>query len=147
MAAGACINDLEQSLDRTWVGRSFETGQVTKFNTLDDYKTYTRSLEQQGRYCPDTEAKYTQGYKPGKNTTASGFLQFQARDPVTQAKYSAMSPEWEGIESSEAAIARGDYDLDRAERTRQDLRAKKPQPVVQLPQAPPKEPERNCSIQ
>ena len=147
MAAGACINDLEQSLDRTWVGRSFKTGETVKFNTLDDYNRYTKSLERQGIYCPDTEAKYTQGYKPGKNMTASGFLEFQVRDPVTQSKYSAMSPGWEGVESSETAIARGDYDLDRAEKTRQDLRAKGPQPVLQMPQGPQPEPQWNCSIQ
>lgn len=146
MAAGACINDLEQNLDRTWVGRSFKTGETVKFNTLDDYKRYTKSLERQGTYCPETEAKYTQGYKPGKSTQSSGFLEFQVRDPVTQSKYSAMSSTWEGVESSETAIARGDYDLDRAEKTREDLRAKKPQPVLQMPQGPP-EPQWNCSIQ
>lgn len=142
MAAGACITDLEQQLDRSWVGRSVRTGQTRKFQTLDDYNRYLKSLEVQGTYCPDVEAKYTQAYKPGTNTTSSGFLEFQARDPVSQAKYSAMSSSWEGIESSEAAIARGVYDLDKAEKNRQDLRAKKPQPVLQAP-----EPQWNCSIQ
>ena len=55
-----------------------------------------------------------------------------------------MSPSWEGIESSEKAIAQGVYDLDKAEKNREDLRAKKPQPVLQMPVA---EPEWNCSIQ
>ena len=142
MASGACITDLEQQLDRSWVGRSIRTGQTRKFQTLDDYNRYVKSLETQGTYCPEVEAKYTQAYKPGTNTTPTGFLEFQQRDPVSQAKYSAMSPSWEGIESSEAAIARGVYDLDKAEKTRQDLRAKKPQP---MPQAP--EPQWNCSIQ
>jgi hypothetical protein len=142
MAAGACITDLEQQLDRSWVGRSVRTGQTRKFQTLDDYNRYLKSLEVQGTYCPDVEAKYTQAYKPGTNTTPTGFLEFQQRDPVSQAKYSAMSPGWEGIESSEAAIARGVYDLDMAEKNRQDLRAKKPQPVLQAP-----EPQWNCAIQ
>ena len=146
MAAGACITDLEQNLDRSWSARSIKTGDVKKFSTLDDYKQYTKSLEKQGVYCPETEAKYTQGYKPGKNTSSSGFLEFQERDPVTQSKYSAMSPSWEGVDSSETAIARGDYDLDKAEKNREDLRAKKPQPVLQMPQGP-QEPEWNCSIQ
>ena len=143
MAAGACITDLEQQLDRTWSGRAVKTGETKKFNTLDDYKQYTKSLEQQGTYCPNVEAKYMAQYTPGKNTTPSGFLEFQPRDPVAQAKYSAMSSSWEGIESSEAAIARGDYDLDRAEKNRQDLRSKRPQP--QMPQ--PVETSWNCSIQ
>lgn len=146
MAAGACITDLEQQLDRSWSGRMVNTGATRKFTTLDDYKRYTKSLETQGTYCPDVEAKYTDAYKPGTNTTRSGFLEFQARDPVAQSKYSAMSSSWEGIESSEAAIARGDYDLDQADKNRQDLRAKRPQPVLQMPQAPP-EPQWNCSIQ
>ena len=142
MAAAACITDLEQNLDRSWVGRSVRTGETRKFNTLDDYNRYVKSLETQGTYCPEVEAKYTQAYKPGTNTTHTGFLEFQQRDPVSQARYSAMSPSWEGIESSEAAIARGVYDLDMAEKNRQDLRAKRPQP---MPQAP--EPQWNCAIQ
>lgn len=146
MAGPACITDLEQQLDRSWSGRIVKTGETKKFNTLDDYNRYVKSLETQGTYCPEVEAKYTQAYKPGVNTNYSGFLEFQARDPIAQSKYSAMSPSWEGIESSEAAIARGEYDLDRAEKTRQDLRAKRPQPVLQMPKAAP-EPEWNCSIQ
>ncbi len=142
MAAGACITDLEQQLDRSWSGRSVKTGETKKFNTLDDYTQYVKSLEKQGTYCAEVEPKYTAAYKPGQNTVPTGFLEFQPRDPIAQAKYSAMSSSWEGIESSEAAIARGDYDLDRAERTRQDLRSKRPQTV---PAAP--EPTWNCSIQ
>ena len=144
MAAAACITDLEQQLDRSWSGRIVKTGETKKFTTLDDYQRYLKSLESQGTYCPEVEAKYTQAYKPGTNTTPSGFLEFQARDPVSQSKYSAMSPSWEGIESSETAIASGIYDLDKAEKNREDLRAKKPQPVLQMPTT---EPEWNCSIQ
>jgi hypothetical protein len=147
MAAGTCVTDLEQQLDRSWSGRVVKTGETKKFNTLDDYKRYLKSLETQGTYCPEVEAKYTEQYKPGKNTTPSGFLEFQPRDPVKQSKYSAMSSSWEGIDSSEAAIARGDYDLDQAEKNREDLRAKRPQPVLQMPQAPQEEPQWNCSIQ
>lgn len=76
------------------------------------------------------------------------FKEFQPRDPVAQAKYSAMSPTWEGVESSEAAVARGDYALDTAEKNRQDLRAKAPQKQMPLIQPQP-EPQSswNCSIQ
>lgn len=143
MAAPACITDLEQQLDRSWSGRAVKTGETKKFNTLDDYNRYVKSLETQGTYCAPVDPKYTAAYKPGTNTIPTGFLEFQPRDPVAQAKYSAMSPTWEGIASSESAIARGDYDLDRAEKTRQDLRAKRPQPVLPMPQ----EPTWNCSIQ
>jgi hypothetical protein len=61
----------------------------------------------------------------------TGFLEFKPRDPVAQAKYSAMSPTWEGIESSNKAIASGVYDLDMAEKTRKNLRDKIPD--VKLP--------------
>jgi hypothetical protein len=90
------------------------------------YKDYTKSLE-----------------KNLTSTIPTGFLEFKPRDPVAQAKYSATSPSWEGIQSSEAAIARGEYDLDRAEKTREDLRAKKPQP--KLPE--PVKPVETCSVQ
>lgn len=139
----ACVTNLEQNLDRTWSGRVIKTGEVKKFNTLNDYKQYTKSLEQQGTYCANVEAKYVAKFTPGKNTTPTGFLEFQPRDPEAQAKYSAMSSSWEGIQSSEAAIARGDYDLDRAEKNRQDLRSK--QPKLEMPQAV--ETSWNCSIQ
>jgi hypothetical protein len=145
MANAACVTDLEQQLDRSWSGRVVKTGETKKFNTLDDYNRYIKSLQTQGTYCPEVEAKYVQQYTTGKNTTPTGFLEFQPRDPDAQAKYSAMSSSWEGIESSEAAIARGDYDLDRAEKNRQDLRAKRPQPVLQVPTPP--ETSWNCSIQ
>lgn len=144
MAALSCVTDLEQQLDRSWSGRVVKTGETKKFTTLDDYKRYTKSLEQQGTYCPNVEAKYVAEFTPSKNTTRTGLLEFQPRDPTKQAKYSAMSPSWEGIESSEAAIARGDYDLDRAEKIRQDLRSKQPQ-MATLPQ--PVETSWNCSIQ
>jgi hypothetical protein len=91
---------------------------------IPGYQHYTQALE-------------TQSQPP------TGFMEFQPRDPAKQAKYSAMSATWEGEASSEAAIARGDYDLDRAEKNREDLRAKKPQPKLQMPSAP----EWNCSIQ
>lgn len=144
MASGACIGDLEQQLDRTWTGVSLRTGESRKFQTLDDYNRYVKSLETQGTYCPEIEAKYTGAYKPGGQTVTSGFLEFQPRDPASQAKYSAMSSSWEGVESSDSAIAKGVYDLDRAEKNRGDLRAKKPQPVLEMPNV---EPEWNCSIQ
>jgi hypothetical protein len=139
----ACITQLQQKVDRSWEGHSVKTGQVRPFKTLDDYEQYTKALAAQGTHCPSIDPIYTQGYTPGKNTTSSGFLEFQVRDPQAQTKYSAMSSSWEGIQSSEAAIARGDYDLDRAAKTRQELRGK--QLKVETPQGP--ETSWNCSVQ
>lgn len=84
---------------------------------LPDYENYLKALrgEKVGT-VPNTM------YNTKKNTTPSGFLEFKARDEVTQAKYDALSPAWEGVESSEKAIAQGYYDLDRAEKNRQELR-------------------------
>lgn len=65
-------------------------------------------------------------YNTKRNTTETGFKEFTPRDEVGQAKYDALSPTWEGIESSEKAIARGDYDLDRAEKNRAELRKQTP---------------------
>lgn len=48
-------------------------------------------------------------------TQDTGFLEFKPRDIQTQVKYDAMSPVWEGIESTNKAIARGDYALDSAD--------------------------------
>jgi hypothetical protein len=81
---------------------------------------------------------------PG-NAQRGPFMEFKARDPVAQAKYSAMSGKWEGIESSEAAIARGDYNLDFASQPREDTKAKKPQPKLEMPKPTPSA--WNCSIQ
>jgi hypothetical protein len=83
-----------------------ELDEKVKVQPLNDYQKYVAAL---------------------KNTTPTGFLEFKPRDEAAQAKYSAMSSSWEGIESSVAAIARGEYALDAAEPER--LReAKKPQP-------------------
>jgi hypothetical protein len=141
----ACITSLEQNLDQSWSGRAIRSGDVRKFKTLDDYEQYTRSLQDQGRYCAEAEKHYMPQYKPGTNTVSTGFMEFAPRDPVAQAKYSAMSPTWQGIDSSEAAIARGDYDLDAAEKNREDLRAKKAPPKLEMPHVT--ETAWNCSIQ
>ena len=55
-------------------------------------------------------------------TTPTGFLEFKPRDMETQKKYDAMSPAWEGVESSMKAVEKGVYALDSAEATRQELR-------------------------
>jgi hypothetical protein len=39
------------------------------------------------------------------NTTSSGFIEWKAKDPKTQAKYDAMSDSWQGVKASESASA------------------------------------------
>jgi hypothetical protein len=120
----ACINALEQDTTKDqWVGTSIKTGETKVFNSLDDYKQYVKNLEVQGTYCAEIDPIYNIKYTAGKNTTETGFLEFKPRDPVAQAKYDALSPTWEGVASSDAAIARGEYSLDAAEKTRKELRA------------------------
>jgi hypothetical protein len=143
----ACLRSLEQtSIDGTWVGRELRTNREMKFVTLADYQQYTKSLEAQGKYCAPLTPIYNTQYVKGESQQSTGFMEFTPRDPEKNAKYSAMSPAWEGVSSSEAAIARGDYDLDSAEKTRQDLRAKKPQPKLLMP-GEGDESGWNCSIQ
>jgi hypothetical protein len=55
-------------------------------------------------------------------TTPTGFLEFKPRDMEIQKKYDAMSPNWEGVESSMKAVDQGVYSLDSAEANRQELR-------------------------
>lgn len=145
----ACITSLEQtSIDGTWVGRDIRTNREMKFKTLEDYRRYTAGLEAQGKYCAPVTPIYNTQYVPGEQRAETGFMEFLVRDPEKQAKYSAMSPGWEGVASSEAAIARGDYDLDRAEKDREDLRAKRPQPKLLMPgEGQSQSPWGNCSIQ
>lgn len=121
----ACITSLEQNTQNgTWTGLSLKSGEKRTFKTLGDYDQYVKSLESSGTYCPRPELVYNIPYtKPPPGYEHTGFLQFAPRDPVKQAKYSAMSPAWEGVASSEAAVARGDYSLDSAEATRRELRA------------------------
>ena len=145
----ACITSLEQnSLDGKWVGKDIRTNRAYPFSTLADFRQYTKSLEDQGTYCAPVTPVYNTQYTPGENPQQTGFMEFQPRNPGNQAKHSAMSPTWEGIASSEAAIARGDYDLDMAEKNRSDLRAKGAQPKLKMPGEEPKAaPAWNCSIQ
>lgn len=120
----ACINYLDQNGDTgVWTGVERSTGKARTFNTLEDYKQYTKSLEAQGTYCGEVQPQYAEAWKPGQNTTPTGFLEFRPRDPKTQAKYDALSKTWEGVASSEKAVADGLYSLDSAEATRQELRA------------------------
>jgi hypothetical protein len=97
-----------------------ELDEKVKVQPLDDYQKYVGAL---------------------KNTTPTGFLEFKPRDAAAQAKYSAMSSSWEGIESTNAAIARGEFALDAAEPGR--LKPSQPPPQPQ----PEPRPSSSCVIQ
>lgn len=99
----------------------------------------------QAHYKGYVDALSSVDHATGENQRGP-FMEFKPRDPVTQAKQSAMSHSWEGVKSSEASIARGDYDLDFASKPREDMKAKRPQPKLLMPGegAPPAW---NCSIQ
>ncbi len=56
------------------------------------------------------------------STTPTGFLEFKPRDMETQKKYDAMSPAWEGVDSSMKAVQQGVYALDSAETTKREAR-------------------------
>jgi hypothetical protein len=62
------------------------------------------------------------------STTPTGFMEFKPRDMETQRKYDAMSPDWEGVDSSMKAVEQGVYSLDSAEALRQELRETVPTP-------------------
>lgn len=81
-----------------------------------NYKDYVVALDQQSK--PSTSYN-------AQTTTRSGFLEFKPRDMETQKKYDAMSPAWEGVESSMKAVERGEYSLDSAEKNRLELRKQK----------------------
>jgi len=104
-----------------------QTAQPVKPNdarTLSQYAEYTHSL--------------------AVHTPASGFKEFSPRDPVTQAKYDAMESSWQGVESSDKAIAQGNYKLDYAS----DDRGSKPnKPLVLPPAAPPPKESWFCVVQ
>jgi hypothetical protein len=129
----ACITALQENAETgKWAGFAINQGETKTFNTLDDYKAYTKALENEGTYCPEAQPQYATKYNKVPSNQESGFLQFRPRDTATQNKYDAMSPSWEGVASSDAAIARGDYSLDSAEANRDYLR-KNPQPKMKMP--------------
>ena len=89
---------------------------------LTQYKEYSRALAVQ--------------------TPSTGFKEFTPRDPDTQAKYDAMQATWQGVESSDKAIAAGLYKLDYAS----DDRGSKPKKTPILPPPEPKD-EWFCVVQ
>jgi len=79
-------------------------------------------------------------------TPATGFKEFSPRDPDTQSKYDAMQSSWQGVESSDKAIASGVYALDYAS---DDRSARIHKPLIMPPAAPPPKKEQGwfCVVQ
>lgn len=95
------------------------------------------------RPVPRTMAQYDEYNRSlAVHTPATGFKEFTPRDPSTQAKYDAMQDSWQGVESSDKAIATGAYKLDYAS----DDRGSKPNKPLVLPPAAPKD-EWFCVVQ
>jgi len=74
-----------------------------------------------GDYIVSDKPKPSTTYN-ATTTTPTGFLEFKPRDMETQKKYDAMSPTWEGVDSSMKAVQQGVYALDSAETTKYDAR-------------------------
>ena len=112
----ACLTRLDYDESaKQYVGKDYRTGETKTFQTLDGYKSYVNALNMVGISCEQAPLpKATVAKKMPEDTTyvPSGFMEFSARDPDSQAKYSAMSSKWEGVEASEGAISRGLYALD-----------------------------------
>jgi len=140
----ACLDELNQEPDKTWVGIA-RTGEMRKFETLGDFKKYQEALG-----CREIRPSPYVEPIAGKNTTPTGFLEFKPRDTATQARFDAMSDQWEGVYASDAAVKQGLYIEDSAEPAR--IRGKKPQLTMPPPQSeraapPPAKTNDICSIQ
>jgi len=95
------------------------------------------------RPVPRTMAQYAEYNRSlAVQTPATGFKEFTPRDSATQAKYDAMQDTWQGVESSDKAIASGVYKLDYAS----DDRSSKPNKQPVLPPPAPKD-EWFCVVQ
>ncbi len=90
------------NMSKQYIARDKRSGaNLGTFKNLASYEDYVKSVG-----CLDIK------YPAGTTLVETGFKEFAARDPVTQAKYDAMSSTWEGVKPTEAAITRGLYDLD-----------------------------------
>ena len=122
----ACLTRLDyDETAKQYVGKDYRTGETKTFQTLDGYKSYVNALNTIGIACetaPLPKEKERKKLPPESTYVASGFMEFSPRDPESQAKYSAMSPAWEGIEASESAISQGLYALDTVIPPKKDVR-------------------------
>jgi hypothetical protein len=134
----ACLDELNQSADKTWIGISRTTGEMKKFETISQFQQYQEALG----CAPVRPAPYVQSVA-SKNTIPTGFLEFKPRDAATQARFDATSDQWEGVSASDAAVKQGMFLEDSAQPAE---REKKPQPSV-LPPPPPAKTNDLCLLQ
>lgn len=135
----ACLDELNQARDKTWIGIS-RSGEMQKFETLGDFKKYQDALG-----CRDIRPSVYVEPIATKNTTPTGFLEFKPRDSATQARFDAMSDQWEGVHASDAAVKQGLYIEDSAEPA--SIREKKPQSERAAPPPPPAKTNDLCVVQ
>jgi hypothetical protein len=125
----ACLDELNQKPNKTWVGISRSTGEMRTFETLGQFQQYQEALG-----CrPIRPSPYVKS-NAGQNTIPTGFLEFKPRDEETQARFDAMSDQWEGVNASEDAVKQGVFVEDSAQPA--NLREKKAQPQPQPAPAP-----------
>jgi hypothetical protein len=130
---------LNQSANKqTWIGLSRSSGDSKTFQSIAQFQEYQEALG-----CPPVRpAPYVESIA-GKNTTHTGFLEFKPRDKETQARFDAMSDQWEGVNASENAVKQGLYIEDSAQPAA--AREKKPTRAAVPPQPAPTNDV--CSIQ
>jgi hypothetical protein len=122
----ACLDELNQAPNTTWIGISRSTGEMRKFETLGQFQEYQEALG-----CrPIRPAPYVKS-NAGQNTTPTGFLEFKPRDAETQSRFDATSDQWEGVKASEDAVKQGLYIEDSAQPAA--IREKKVQPTMAPP--------------
>jgi hypothetical protein len=137
----ACLDELNQAADKSWIGISRATGDMQKFENIAQFNDYQKALG----CAPVRGSPYVES-NAGQNTYHTGFLEFKPRDKATQARFDALSDQWEGAKASDAAVKQGLYYEDSAEPAA--IREKKPQPSVLPPPTPAPAPTNDvCSIQ
>jgi hypothetical protein len=98
-----------------------------------------KNEKQLGPTVPTTAQYASYEKSVSKFSAPTGFLEFSPRNPNVQAKYDAMQSSWQGVESSDKAIASGLYALDYAS----DDRSAPTKPLVvpqKLPEKKKEEP-------
>jgi hypothetical protein len=123
----ACLDELNQSADKTWIGISRATGDMKKFENIAQFQEYQKALG-----CAPVRASPYVESNAGKNTTPTGFLEFKPRDAAMQARFDATSDQWEGAKASEEAVKQGLFIEDSADPI---TREKKAQPMMSPPQS------------
>jgi hypothetical protein len=86
-----------------------ESKKMASLDELRNHKNLGPNIPPTPHYTDYTQSLEKNTAPGGAITTPTGFLEFKPRDSVTQAKYDAMQPSWQGAKESEAAIAKGSY--------------------------------------